>query len=66
MATHLANDEQTVLTRIIEIAGTRPDTDDGVTYRIETANADSVQTHTPEAPPPISRGELCPSVPRWS
>lgn len=43
MATHLANDEQTVLNRIIEIAAITPETDDGVTYRTETARARTIR-----------------------
>jgi hypothetical protein len=43
MAIHLANDQQTVLNRIIEIAGIRPDTDDGVVYRTETARARTIR-----------------------
>lgn len=40
MATHLTNDEQTVLNRITEIT---PETDDGVTYRTQTARARTIR-----------------------
>lgn len=43
MATHLANDEQTVLNRITEIAAITPETDDGVIYRTETARARTIR-----------------------
>jgi Nucleotidyl transferase AbiEii toxin, Type IV TA system len=43
MATQLANDGQTVLDRIVEIAAITPGTDDGVTYRTETARARTIR-----------------------
>src|SRR3954447_24230105 len=43
MATQLANDEQSVLNRITEIADITPEPDDGVTYRTETARARTIR-----------------------
>jgi Nucleotidyl transferase AbiEii toxin, Type IV TA system len=39
LATHLSNDTHEVLARVIEIAGTPMDPDDGVTYLTDTAKA---------------------------
>ena len=43
LATQLANDEATVLTRVVEIASMTPRVEDGVDYRVLTARAGTIR-----------------------